>query len=219
MRALLERLKMNISNNLLAVLVIVAIAMSIVGTTSMISLMVPPEPAEPIPTGMASSLVATGTALANLAAEAAISLVDDHQTVDFGSMTLGESKNTTDGDPYSFVIENNGSIEVNISMGISGDSLWASSYNDGNFTFNASKNYTVMTEQVDYLWLLTDPTTAVSNQTATTCPPDCDAKDFVYNLTSNDGRDRLDVHLYVTVPPGEPSGAKTTLARFNASVG
>ena len=207
---------MEISNNLLAVLVIVAMTVSVVGTMTMLSLA---PPLEPTTTGMAPSLVATGTATADLTAEVAIQLLTNHQTVDFGVMTLSQSDDTQDGDPYSFVIENNGSIACNISMGISGDSLWGSVYNDGNFTFNASKNYSAMTDQVDYLWLLADPTTTVSNQTASTCPPDCDAKDFVYNLTEANTKDRVDVHLYVTVPPGEPSGAKTTLARFNASVG
>jgi hypothetical protein len=90
--------------------------------------------------------------------------------------------------------------------------LWSSVYNDGNFTFNASKNFSAMTDQVDYLWLLTDPTTTVSNASG-------DEKAFVYNLTEENDLDSVNVHLYVIVPTGEGSGAKTTTVKFNASVG
>jgi hypothetical protein len=43
---------------------------------------------------------------------------------------------------------------------------------------------------------------------------------MVFNLSpDNADGDRINVHLKIIVPPNEKAGAKTTLIKFNASIG
>jgi len=198
---------MEISNNLLAVLVIFAIGISIASTVSMLSI-VPSRPTAPI-TGYAQS-EQNGTATVNIASEANINLVST-STMAFGSKSVGDTDNTVDMVPHPFTIENNGSVAVNISIGIFGNNLWGSVYNDANFTFNVSKNETAKTT-----WVWGQPTWAnILNSTG-----GLDTSIMVFNLSpDNADGDRINVHLKIIVPPNEKAGTKSCTVKFNASIG
>ena len=111
---------MDISNNLLAVLVIIAVAVSISGTMTTMSLIGGSVPI----TGFAQT-TATGTAQVELESVASIELVVN--AVDFGTIesTPDTTNDTTDFSPHPFVVKNNGSVVINISTAEdSGDALW-----------------------------------------------------------------------------------------------
>jgi hypothetical protein len=197
---------METSNNLLVVMVVIAMAVSIAGTMTLLSVI----PGKPFSiTGFAQS-EQNATTTATVASEANINIVST-STVAFGAKSVGATDDTTDMSPHPITIENNGSVAVNISIGIFGSNLWGSVYNDGNFTFNVSKNETAKTT-----WVWGQPTWAtIKNSTA-----GVETSIMVFNLSpDNADGDRINVHLKIIVPPNEKAGAKTTLVKFNASIG
>ena len=195
-------MKMEVSNNMLAVLAVVAIAVSLAGTTTMVSL-VPTEPSAI--TGMAQTQE-TGTALAEVQPEASIILLVS--TVDFKTISPASSNDTVDLSPWPFVVENNGSVEVNISVGVIGDNLWDSAWNDGNFTYNGSKSNE---SDSTYVWIQSAWTSMINTSGGETL--------LVYNLTEINCCDEVRNHLRIIVPGGESSGQKSCSVRFNASIG
>ena len=188
-------------------MVVIAMAVSIAGTMTLLSVI----PGKPFSiTGFAQS-EQNATTTATVASEANINLVST-STIAFGSKSIGDTDNTVDMVPHPFTIENNGSVAVNISIGIFGSNLWGSVYNDGNFTFNVSKNETTKTNT--FIW--GQPTWAnILNSTA-----GLDTSIMVFNLSpDNADGDRINVHLKIIVPPNERAGSKTALIKFNASIG
>jgi hypothetical protein len=198
-----EGKKMEITNNLLAALIIVAMAISIAGTMTMLSV-VPGQ--APVITGMAQGQE-TGQALAEVAAEASIILLVD--TVDFGSISPAGTDDTVDKNPHPFVLNNNGSVDVNVSVGINGNNLWDTAWNDGNFTFNGSDNQSGTT----YQWIQDSWANLLNGSGPVP------TSILVYNLSSDADKDSINVELKIIVPPSEASGSKSCNVRFNASVG
>ena len=190
---------MEISNNLLAVLVIVAMAISVVGTTTMLSLV----PIRPLAaTGYQAADV--GTAQASVTAECNIELLVD--TVNFGDMATSENKYTWDNSPPPFVLKNNGSVEVDVSVGVTGTNLWHTTYNDGNFTYNGTDNGTS-----SYISIQTSLVNMINTTNGATF--------LVDNLSSATELDTINVELSVTVPQDELHGAKSASVKFNATIG
>ena len=107
-----------VSNNLLTSLVVLAIIVSVAGMYSILNavsvMQVPMVPS----TGITGA--ATGTTQVNVGQVAAISLIV--QTVDFGTMVVNENNNTVDDSPFPFTVQNDGNLDVNVT--INATALW-----------------------------------------------------------------------------------------------
>ncbi len=185
-----------IGNQSLAFLVLVAMAVSLAGTFATFSLITQPERAPP------STGFITGITNVSIPREADITL--KVQLVNFGEMSLGDKNSTSNYDPHPFIIENNGSVFVNVS--VNATDLWTSTPNPtGNYLVNASDE----------------------NKTGSIGGPDGWATDFIdmppnapaYDnlitcLNYSNSNDAMAVHINITVPGGEPTGYKESLVTF-----
>ncbi|MEM5808210.1 MAG: hypothetical protein QW818_03705 [Candidatus Aenigmatarchaeota archaeon] len=187
-----------VSNNVLAGLLIIAIVVSVGGIMYQLSL-----PRIPITiTGQA-----TGTAQVQIASLATISLPTD--TVNFGSVQNNEVKNTTSLDPYPFVVRNEGTVDINITINAS--QLWYGTGATGTSTyyrFNATVNETGSvyntTQNVDLRSITNMPIGAT--------------QEWVANCTKfTNANDEIRVHIFITVPDDEPAGPKSSTVTMTAS--
>ncbi len=205
--------KMEITNNMLAVLVVFAMAATLAGTMTIISNI----PGQPFSlTGMAQE---TGSGLANvtLATEASIILVVD--TVEFHGIaaSVGTSNDTTNFSPHPFVVENNGTARLNISVGeSSGDTLWEQNDTSYCFQFNSTAN-TSSTDANQFMaaaWA----DFAGNNQTVDAASLDSEGTpNVVWNLSTETDDDRVTVHLRIEVPENELGGVKKATMFFEGT--
>ncbi len=213
---------MEVTNNLLAFLVIIAMVVTITGTLSMLSLM--PGVELPI-TGMAQG-TAAGTANVTLLAELAIKLIYPYHVVDFGDIAAvpGTEETTMYFSPHPFVLENNGSVVINVSIAeanATGDGLlWNFDDNGTYFEYNCTKNASSTTAVWYAPWTAFNDAHEVGSFAAENLNIDASIANLVYNLSTGQTFNQVDVHINVTVPSeGEPSGQKTATILFNAEMG
>jgi len=131
------------------------------------------------------------------------SLVDltlPNNSVNFGSMQIGEINDTIDNNPYPLVIENLGNVWVNISLNAS--SLWsAPNLNPTNyFTFKIDNT----TELGSFNW-------SSSRITFTTVPNSTNALLAILNFSWLDSHDSAEIDLNVTVPFESPGPRNSTI--------
>ena len=207
---------MDISNNVLAVLVVAAMAISIASTMSVLSNFQGRLPFE----GLFTQTQQSGEANVTLAAEVAIELVNS--SVDFGDLSVEESNATSGlnaGGPSPLALRNIGSVDVNVSMAVwASDDLWQEANSPSEyFKFNATSNGSTYA-----LWYggSDDPDglTEVPNVTGGNWP-DTNPANVAYNLSEKDDEDTLLIELNITAPSGEPAGAKGATLRFQAAIG
>ncbi len=184
-----------ISNDVLAVLVIAAMAISLAGTFTTLSLITEPE-------GMTGFI--TGITNVSLPREAGIDL--KVQLVNFGEMQLGAQNTTNNYDPHPFVVENNGSVFVNVS--VSATALWGS-VNMGNVTYyavNASDN-----NETSSLSVVADGWVSdfIGMNTSSNVIIRC--------MNYSNSNDAINVHINITVPSGESTGYKESTVTFTGA--
>ncbi len=202
---------MELSNNALIALVVVAMAFSLAGTMTMISI-IPGGPSTL--TGM-DTLTQTGVANVTLATETAIIL--DVSVVDFGDIAgaVGTQNDTTNYSPHPFVIQNNGTVTINISIAEqngSGGELWDEDNNcEYCFQFNSTHNVSASDAVAFYNWKNFDTTNWAENNSAGDVYAD-DAN-LVYNLSVSA---YANVNLNISVPSSEGAGQKTATIFFKA---
>jgi len=197
---------MEVSNNVLTVLVIIAVAVSIASTLTLLSVV---PGVRPVPvTGFVQGWW-NATATATVGSEANIRL--DVASVAFGTKAPNDKDDTADNTPPPFKLNNNGSVAVNVSVGVYGTGgLWATrTSGDGNFSFNVSNATTGSV----YL----NARAVYVNMKNSTAGGNTDW--VVYNLSFENTKDTIDINLNITVPADEPAGAKTCVVKFNASIG
>ena len=189
----------DISNEVLAILVIAAMAISLAGTMSTLSYLGAESPI----TGFYSGI--TNVTVTRLAAiDILVALVD------FGNMAQSATDSTEDYVPHPFVINNNGTVFVNISMW--SELLWPSAmaYNNTFYVFNASVNSTDNSLSTVQSGWLQDTFANVS-----------DADQGVDNvgtcINSSKDADAINVHINVTVPLGADAGSHTVTVTFTGT--
>lgn len=207
---------MEVSNNMLAALVIFAMAATLTGTITIVTHL----PGQPFSLAGFASETEQGLANVTLATEANIKLVVD--TVEFNSIaaTPGVSNDTTDFSPHPFVIENNGTARLNISVGEdSADTLWEQNNTATYcFQFNSTPNSsnTVATQFMSAAW--TDFSAGQGSRVASATALDSEnSPNVVWNLSTVDGKDRATVHLRIEVPDGEEGGTKEATIFFEGT--
>jgi hypothetical protein len=205
---------MEVSNNLLTALVVVAMAISIAGTMNTLSML--QGGSGPI-TGF-QTLAQSGTANASLSSETHIQLIVS--LVNFGTIAKGQVSNTIDFIPHPFVLRNNGSTIINVSIGESYEGygmgpLWVDdNLSENCFMYNSTQNGT--SGAVAYTnWRNFDGNAESISAGALSTNP----ANLVYNLTGTSAGNARDVtiHLNITPPTGELAGYKEATIYFLAA--
>jgi hypothetical protein len=209
---------MEISNNLLTALVVVAMAISIAGTMNTFSML--QGGSGPI-TGF-QTLAQSGTANASLSSETHIQLIVS--LVNFGSIAKGQQRNTTAFNPHPFVLRNNGSTIINVSIGEAVEGagsgpLWVDdNISESSFRYNSTQNGTygaVGTSGGYTNWRNFDGNAEAASAGALSTT----IANLAWNLTAVSAGNARDVtiHLDITPPSGELAGYKEATVYFLAA--
>jgi hypothetical protein len=146
----------------------------------------------------------TGTANVTVASVVSISLPVN--TIDFGTMNNGETDDTTDGAPAPFTVQNDGTVQVNVT--IAATSLFSGT---GGPSPSTAYQYQIANSTEGTLaWVETCSDTAWTNMPTT-------AEDAICFLNFTDATDMVEVEIKVTVPNDEPAGFKSSTVTFTAS--
>lgn len=195
-------MKLHISEVALIVLVIVAIGVSVLGTSfTMIKLSNRDNLF--IPTGQFTS-TPTGTANVTIPSLTYISL--PVATIDFGSLEVTETSDTSDGAPAPFQLQNDGTVNVNVTIGAS--DLFSSTGNPtSNYQFKSRIN------EADAVVNSTkDLITNYANMPVTGSPTR-----VVSNLKFPNAYDNVYIDINVTIPSDESAGAKGSIITLTAT--
>ena len=125
--------------------------------------------------------------------------------IDFGVMNPNEWNDTLDNSHPPFIIQNDGSVVVNIT--INATNLWSgtgSSNPSIYYRFQSAENETGSVPSASDL--VTEWTNVPLNPIK-----------FATRLNYTDSSDSLKGHLYVLVPSDEPAGPKSSIVTFIAS--
>jgi hypothetical protein len=186
-----------ISNKTLAILVALAIIVSVIGTITLLIRI------KPIATG-----AATGIAKVDVTGLVAISLPTN--TVDFGTVYQGATDNTTDNSPGPLIIQNDGGVDVNVSIArdVNSTALFSGTGggdNTASFQFKVDNS----TEPNSFNW-------ATSTISWTNVPGVAGINNILNELKYNDASDTAEVDLLINVPFDEPVGQKNETLVFTA---
>ncbi|MBN2330690.1 MAG: hypothetical protein JXC85_02645 [Candidatus Aenigmarchaeota archaeon] len=186
-----------VGNRTLTVLVLVSMSVSLAGTLASFTLIREPIPA----TGFAAH-----TGLTNVSIPRYGDITLNVALVNFHEIAVGERNTTSDYDPHPFVIENNGSTFVNVS--VEAEDLWVYSGNPGvDYQINASDdNETGTLSPIDG-WAA-----QMMNMPATGA-----AQDLIRCMNYSDTTDAMNVHINISVPGGETAGYKESTVTFTGS--
>ncbi|MEM7817779.1 MAG: hypothetical protein QXL81_03090 [Candidatus Aenigmatarchaeota archaeon] len=175
----------------IAGLLVIALFVSAVGTLSLVGRI--------SATGLGSD---TGTTEANVQASTTISLTVE--SVNFGNVNLNASDDTTDNSPAPFVVRNDGSVNVNIT--INATPLWSG-------VSKVASDYQVMCGDNSGNPRGVDcPTGSVESWTDLTTSP----QKIIANLPFADNGDEVQAEIKIHVPLDEPAGAKSSTVYFIA---
>lgn len=127
-------------------------------------------------------------------------------TVNFGTLYPTNTSNTTANNPPPFVIQNDGSVDVNITT--EATNLWSAISNPSiYYQFQSALNETNSVPDPN-----TDLVTVWTNIPLTASPVK-----FATRLNSSNENDELKGHINITVPSDEPAGDRTSTVTFTAS--
>lgn len=186
-----------ISNKTLAILIAIAIVVSIAGTITFLVKI------QPVATG-----AATGIAKVDVTGLVAISLPTN--TVDFGTVYQGATDNTTDNSPGPLEIQNDGGVDVNVSIARDSSSTPLFSGTGGgdntpSFRFKIDNS----TEPNSFNW-------GTSTTSWTNVPGVSGINNVLNELKYQDSSDTAEVDLLIAVPLDEPVGLKNETLVFTA---
>ena len=184
---------MKISNNTLTVLVLVAIIVSALGMGMTVNLLNKIMQISEI-TGR------TVIGAVNVSLPANTEIVNLVPEVNFGDHQVDATNDTTDDDPYPFWIRNMGNVNVNVSMNLTGPSLWDSpNQASSDLQFKCGDNETTCAEGSQTTWV------DWTNGTATL---------IIANLDFTDTSDENEIEVKIHVPADEPQGDKSAIVEF-----
>jgi len=193
-----------IYDKLLIGLVVLSIGISLFGTTAIVSKL----SNFGANMNLISGATTTPTGVANVTVPALVSISLPVASIDFGSLEIGVSNDTTDDIPPPFTLQNDGTKNVNVTIGAADLFSGTGAGNPSSyykFSSAESEAGSVINTTIDLISVATNmPTTGSPVKVAT-------------NLKFPNAFDLLKVHIYVTVPGDEPAGAKSSTVTFTAS--
>lgn len=137
---------------------------------------------------------------------ALVSISTPTDTINFGSIAYLSSKNTSEGSPAPFTVQNDGNVLVNITAGAT--NLWNAAANPSiYYQFKARESGEAGSFNVG------NSTTTYTNVPVTGSPLMCIAE-----LKYPDATDSSYADIYVRVPVDEGSGARSSVMTFTASL-
>ncbi len=152
-----------------------------------------------------------GTVVLTVTPSITISLPLANNTVNFMGLGQGASNNTATYNPKPFIIQNDGNVRVNITVGAT--SLFNTSTNPtSNYQFAANTSSITGGEGTCFF-------TPHSNMSATNMPLTAGAGQLLHLLNFTDSCDEAECEIYVTVPAVEAAGAKSSAVSFTSVQG
>lgn len=148
--------------------------------------------------------------MASVEVQAAVEISLPVSSVNFGNVTINESKNTTTNNPPPFLLQNDGTVEVNVSIARenSSSSLFSGTGggdNTSSFQFKAA---------VGGEGISSEPSCSIIDWTNV---PGTSPLVVLCQFNFIDTNDEAEVELLINVPNDEPSGSKTESLVFIAS--
>jgi hypothetical protein len=140
----------------------------------------------------------------NISALVSVKLLES--VINFGSMTPGNSNDTTDAGLNPFKIENNGTVFVNVSVNAS--SLWTSVVTSS--SYYRSKVDNVTGEEGAFSWL--------SSLVDWFNVPFTGYVVMIDNLNYSDATDSAEIDIFIEVPSGEDPGVKSSTIVLKAEL-
>ncbi|MEA3430524.1 MAG: hypothetical protein U9R08_04590 [Nanoarchaeota archaeon] len=191
-------MKEEISNKTLAILVIIAVIVSIGTTVTLLTRL-----------DSGATGAATGLAKVDVTGLVAISLPSN--TVDFGSVVQGYTADTTTNSPAPLTVQNDGGVPVNVSIerDNSSSALFSGTGSGDNTATFKFKIDTVSGEPNSFNY--GSSTTSWTNVPGTTA-----IEDVITDLNYTNTNDIAEVDLQINVPNDEPLGSKNETLVFIA---
>jgi len=149
----------------------------------------------------------TGTTNATVLQTADITLFVN--SVDLGSLGIGDNADTSDGSPPPFVVQNDGSVNINVS--VNSTELWTA------IPATTSSNYRVKCRGAEPGYTRGVACGAGSVESYTDMPVNEAATKIIGTLPFIDTGDRNRVDIYALVPIKESVGPKTATVTFIAT--
>lgn len=146
----------------------------------------------------------TGTSTVTVSNDTTISMVVS--TVAFGTMSIGQTNDTSDANPPAFQTRNDGNVFINLSINAS--SLWVNAP-------NPTTNYTYKCNNVSGNWQGCKSTSPATQTTYANMPTS--ATQFIWNLSFTSTNDTAAADINVTVPTDEGGGAKSSTVTFTSA--
>ncbi len=132
-----------------------------------------------------------------------INILVINKTVNFNAITIGTSNDTTTNNPVPFVIQNDGNVNVNVSI-YALDALWGNAALDTQYFQFKIDNFT--SENNSFKWGLLSWTNVSSSPVLS-----------IGNLSSSDSTDSAEIDVKITAPYGELVGDKSSTLTFESS--
>lgn len=123
-------------------------------------------------------------------------------TIDFGPLDNNQNNNTLDDSPGPFELQNDGTVNVNVTIGAT--DLFSSSVNP-----NSTYQFACGTGEIS---CPTGSVTSFIDMPATASP-----LQIIADLPFANSGDQVEVDINVTVPGDEPAGGKTSTVTFVAT--
>ena len=131
-----------------------------------------------------------------------------NKVLEDAGLTIGDIDNTTDNSPMPFVLRNDGNTELNVTVNFT--DLWDTASNPTDkFQYKIRNNSLscFLTAGTQESW-----TNAPSTQSQA-------INRLNFTLGYQTGCNNVSVDIFIEVPPGEPSGDKSSLITFISSLG
>ncbi len=195
-----------ISNAALAGLVVLAILVSVTGTVTTLNAVGRAPGLGQAPSAITGA-AGTQYGVAKLNVSPAVAITLPVSEIDFGLMANNEINDTTDDNPPPFMVQNDGTVKVNIT-------LKATDLFSGTGAANPSLYYQFKagnsTEANSFNW--------AASQTTWAYMPDTTTEQLaIAELEFTDTKDLAELEIYVKIPGDESVGSKSSTVTFTAS--
>ena len=158
--------------------------------------------------GISGWATTTPTGVANVTVPSKTYISLPVAAIDFGVLDVNLNNDTTDDSPLPFTLQNDGTVNVNVTVGASDMFSGTGGANpSGYYQFKSEEN-----EVGSVINTTTDLISLYTNMPATGSP-----ERVVGRLKYQDADDSIKVHINVTVPGDEPAGGKTSTVTFTAT--